>query len=363
MSRREFSYRPYNSAALQPPVVVAQTYLSLRKGPRILLNFHPSHGLSLISTGRAASAIAAVLPDARWSGLGSAVEPFEVRLIPGKGFGMVATQFISKTTTILLDPPRVIASAQLPSFLSQNQGQTLFDQALKQLAEADRELVLGLDKSLGGTDMEDILKTNTFSCQLHDGAQRDSYMCLFPLVARINHACRPNAHARFIPKTLLMEIKALRDIKPGEEIAISYGRIDLQHVQRQQLYKQGWNFTCTCDMCTASAHDMAASDQRRARFAQLRKKLENLTPETYNAQQIVGWEKEIMELSGKEGLDLLLAPDFERLAYVYAGHCMVVEARTWAMKARETLLEWTVVEDGLHDDMARIEELLLELKS
>jgi hypothetical protein len=323
-------------------------------------NFRPSHGLSLISTSTAANAIAAALTLTESVGKAS-VEPFEVRAIPDKGFGIVATQTIPRATTILLDSPRIIASAQFPSYLSHTQGALLFDRALRQLPQADRELVLSLDKSLGGTDIEDIMKTNAFACQLHDGGEDDSYMCLFPSVARINHACRPNAHARFVPKTLLMEIKALRDIKPGEEIGISYGKVDLKHAERQKLYREGWNFGCTCDMCVDTEYAIAGSDQRRARFAQVRKKLDNLTPETYDAQQVISWEQEIMQLSAKEGLDVLLAADYERLAYVYAGHGMPNEARMWAGKAKESLIEWKVVDGGPRNEVRRIEELLLEL--
>jgi hypothetical protein len=319
-----------------------------------------AHGLSIISTPAAAKAISAAFPFTE-SARRVTDEYFEVQSIPGKGFGLVAARAIPKASTILLDSPRIIASAEFPSHLSQAQGTSMFSHALAQLPHADRELVLSLDKSLGGTDIEDIMKTNAFSCQMHDGGQDEAYMCLFPSVARINHACKPNAHARFVPKTLLMEIKALRDIKVGEEIGISYGRVDLKFQERQRLYRDGWNFGCTCDMCTASQYAVTGSDQRRARFAQLRKILENLTPQTYDAHQIVAWEKEIIELSAKEGLDLLLATDYERLAYVYTGLGMRRDAKLWAEKAKESLLEWTAVDGGPDNQIRRIEELLGEL--
>jgi hypothetical protein len=319
-----------------------------------------AHGLSIISTPAAAQAISAAFPFTETAR--HVPETFlAVQTIPGKGFGLVSARAIPKAATILLDSPRIIASAEFPSYLTQAQGRSMFSQALAQLPLADRERVLSLDKSLGGEDIEDIMKTNAFSCQMHDGGEDEAYMCLFPSVARINHACRPNAHARFLPKTLLMEIKALRDIAAGEEISISYGRVDLKFQERRRLYKDGWNFECTCDMCTASTYAVAGSDQRRARFAQLRKKLENLTPQTYDAQQIVAWEKEIMELSAKEGLDLLLATDYERLAYVYSGLGMRKDARLWAQKAKESLLEWTAVDGGPDNQVRRIEDLLGEL--
>jgi hypothetical protein len=324
-------------------------------------DFRTHHGLSIISTPTAADAISSAFPFTQ-SARQVSEDHLTVKSIPGKGFGLITTRNIPKGTTILLDAPRIIASAAFPAHVLHSQGSLLFTNALSQLPVPDRDLVLSLDQSLGGTPMEDVMKTNAFACQLHDGGEDDAYMCLFSSVARINHACRPNAHARFIPSTLLMEIKALRDIAAGEEISISYGRVDLKHAERQKLYKEGWNFECTCSLCTSESHVLSLSDQRRARFAQLRKKLENLSPETYDTQQIVAWEKEAMELSKKEVLDVLLAPDYERLAYVYAGLGMVGKARKWAAKARESLVEWTVVDGGPRNDIVRVEELMESLE-
>jgi hypothetical protein len=323
-------------------------------------NFRTSHGLSIISTPTAADAISSAFPFTE-SARHISEKHLRVQSIAGKGFGLVTTQSIPKGATILLDTPRIIASAQFPEHVNQSQGASLFNHALEQLLDADRELVQRLDKSLGGTDIEDIMKTNAFACQLHDGGEDDAYMCLFPSVARINHACRPNAHARFIPKTLLMEVKALNEIRPGEEISISYGRIDLRHQERQRLYTRGWNFTCTCSLCTSSPYTITGSDQRRARLVQLRSKLENLTPETYDAQQIVAWEKEVIEISKKEGLEVLLASDYERLAYVYAGLGMLGEAKAWAEKASGSLRDWTVVEGGDMREIERVQKLIGEL--
>jgi len=285
----------------------------------------------------------------------------EVRSIQGKGLGLVTLKPIKKGDTILLESARVIASSQFPTTVTRLQGQTLFNTVLDQLPEADRDDILALDQSLGGSQIEDIMKTNAFACQLADGNIDDAYMCLFPSVARINHACKPNAHARFVPKLLSMEIKAQRNINAGEEIDISYGRVDLRHTERQKLYREGWNFTCTCSLCTASLYEMMGSDQRRERFARLRHMLENLTPETYDAAQIIAWEKEIMEISQTEGLEILLAQDYERLAYVYAGHGMMRDAKVWATKAKESLLQWVIVDGGPDIELRRVEGLIKEL--
>jgi hypothetical protein len=319
------------------------------------------HGLGVIARPTAADAIAAaILASSNVHQLPE--DQLEMRSIPGKGNGLITTASIKKGERILLDSAHIVVSAQFPAQVTRSQGESLFSAVLDQLPTKDRKSVMSLDMSLGNKGIENIMKTNSFACQLADGDVGDGYICLFPSIARINHACRPNAHPRFIPKTLMMEVKALRDIEVGEEISISYGNIDMKHAERQQLYKDGWNFTCTCSLCTVSPYEIAGSDQRRARFAQIRKMLENLTAETYDAQQIVAWEKEVMEISAKEGLDILLAADYERLAYVYAGHGMVRDARLWAEKAKESLLEWVAVDGGPEAGVRRVDELLRELE-
>lgn len=261
----------------------------------------------------------------------------------------------------MIDSPRIIASQRIPFHIGPTEGLNMLNVAVERLPQADKEMVLSLDKSSVDGGVDDILKTNSFACQIRDDGVEDTYLCLFPEVARINHACRPNAHARFIPKTLQMEIKALRDIKPGEEISISYGKIDMKHSERQALYKQAWGFTCTCELCSADVYAIKGSDQRRIQFGRLREKLDAVTAENYDAQQVLGWEKQVLELSAREGFDVLIAEDYERLAYVHSGLGSVGEARSWARKAKQSLVEWTIVEGGPDNELRRVDELLREL--
>jgi hypothetical protein len=318
------------------------------------------NGLSIIATQTATKAISTKFQSftdtfPTWE------HGLEVRSIPGRGKGVVATLPIARGQRLLVDEARIVASARFPSHVSHPQGQTLFNAALSRLPEADQAAILALDRSLSGSAIESVMKTNAFACQVSDAGTDDAYMCLFPSVARINHACRPNAHARFHPGRLSMEIKALTPIKAGEEITISYGKLDLPHVARQQLYQDGWNFTCTCALCEAPTAHIVSSDARRVRFQQLRERLGSLTAETYDAGRIVEWEEEVVRISEAEGLELLLAEDYERMAYVYAGLGRMTEARTWAERARKSLLDWEVVSGGPDNHIRRVEDLVREL--
>ncbi|KAJ6613275.1 hypothetical protein B0H10DRAFT_241912 [Mycena sp. CBHHK59/15] len=75
---------------------------------------------------------------------------------------------------------------------------------------------------------------------------------IFPLASRLfNHSCLPNAAAKYIllpshpPK---LEVVALRDIAPDEEICLPY--LDPALVQpRQQIFDLTYGFKCSCHSC------------------------------------------------------------------------------------------------------------------
>ncbi|KAF8424445.1 hypothetical protein L210DRAFT_3568075 [Boletus edulis BED1] len=77
---------------------------------------------------------------------------------------------------------------------------------------------------------------------------------VFPLASRLfNHSCVPNAVAKYRiahAKEAVIEIVALRDIVPGEEICIPY--VDPALVEtRQQMFRFTYGFACSCPSCAA----------------------------------------------------------------------------------------------------------------
>eukprot|EP00929_Paragymnodinium_shiwhaense_P074475 TRINITY_DN38126_c0_g2_i1.p1 TRINITY_DN38126_c0_g2~~TRINITY_DN38126_c0_g2_i1.p1 ORF type:complete len:685 (+),score=114.40 TRINITY_DN38126_c0_g2_i1:173-2227(+) len=86
---------------------------------------------------------------------------------------------------------------------------------------------------------------------------------VFPLVARINHSCKPNALLVDVsweeltgdkPKKCII---ALRSIAKGEDITISYLPDEqlLQPRAERQAALDRWGFTCSCSRCLDSAGD------------------------------------------------------------------------------------------------------------
>jgi len=80
---------------------------------------------------------------------------------------------------------------------------------------------------------------------------------IFPLTARCNHSCEPNAQVRsqeFIDARI--DIVALRDLQPGEELLISYISVGAgvgkrSTAQRRRELQAKYLFHCDCVRCTS----------------------------------------------------------------------------------------------------------------
>jgi SET domain len=107
---------------------------------------------------------------------------------------------------------------------------------------------------------------------------------VFSLGALLNHSCQPNAVISYCSEKDFMEregegwtgsekdppcgfegqivqvIRALRDIKKGEEICHSFVELALPLEHRQQQLSSSYDFVCTCELCTA---ELAAEAQAK----------------------------------------------------------------------------------------------------
>uniref|UniRef100_A0A3B4AV76 [histone H3]-lysine(4) N-trimethyltransferase n=1 Tax=Periophthalmus magnuspinnatus TaxID=409849 RepID=A0A3B4AV76_9GOBI len=76
---------------------------------------------------------------------------------------------------------------------------------------------------------------------------------VYPDVALINHSCLPNTIITFNGTSA--EIRAVKDIKPGDEVFISY--IDLLYPtdDRNNRLRESYYFTCQCQECQSRSQD------------------------------------------------------------------------------------------------------------
>lgn len=70
--------------------------------------------------------------------------------------------------------------------------------------------------------------------------------------SKINHSCNPNAEIRFPYSNNILQVVALRDINPDEEICISYlddCQINRSRHSRQKYLQENYLFLCECIKC------------------------------------------------------------------------------------------------------------------
>jgi hypothetical protein len=70
----------------------------------------------------------------------------------------------------------------------------------------------------------------------------------------IAYSCRPNVFKAFSLSTFSAQIRALHDIKKGDEIFVSYINLAQTTPQRQASLVP-YGFKCTCASCTLPSHD------------------------------------------------------------------------------------------------------------
>lgn len=109
---------------------------------------------------------------------------------------------------------------------------------------------------LSAGDLTDLISrfvTNTFA--LTSPSLTPVGVSVSPLVALFNHSCDPGAVIVF-PRTSWnpveepqMQVIALRDISPNEEILTSYIDTTLPRSLRQAALKETYDFTCQCELC------------------------------------------------------------------------------------------------------------------
>ncbi|KAK3305864.1 uncharacterized protein B0T15DRAFT_533659 [Chaetomium strumarium] len=244
--------------------------------------FRGNQGISLITTPHIAASIVDTLDDSRASaGLRpnhsnlrqereNKTAAYEIRDLPGRGKGLVAKRRFARHETIMVGFPVLIVRLDFinEDRYSRRQKQTMMERSVKQLPQGQQEAVLALQRNTGGEPILDTLRTNGFGIEI-GGAQ---HLALFTEGSRVNHNCRPNAFWRYINSKMAMEVVALRDIRPGEEIAHSYAPLGYTYAERKAVL-QAWGFRCTCALCSAPREERELSDSRRERILEIHQTL------------------------------------------------------------------------------------------
>ncbi|KAI2778045.1 SET domain-containing protein [Daldinia loculata] len=240
---------------------------------------------------------------------------YVIKDIPGKGKGLVARRQIRKWDVVLVDYPVMLAHLGLFDVVGPELREDILDRALRQLPEEQQGEILSLARSTGGETVEDILRTNIFGVEL---GIEIPHLGLLPIGSRINHDCRPNVFWRYSVRSLTVEVIAMRDIEPGEEITQSYVPLGLSYEERKEDLKN-WGFTCTCLLCASSQKQRAASDENRVRLQDIYHELNDSAAGKSNLtiNTIERLTEELESLVAKENLEAQLLVHYGAVARAY----------------------------------------------
>lgn len=139
---------------------------------------------------------------------------------------------------------------------------------------------------------------------------------------------------------------ALQDIAVGEEIFTSYiGQKQLYGATRKSrrgVLEFGWNFVCTCVVCSLEGDELRASDRRRLSLAAIGESLPRFEP--VNAEAHLRASGRALKLLEEEGYSL----DSEEFASNAASVCAYHS--DWSSASRWGRLAWEASRDQYGGD-------------
>ncbi|KAK0622989.1 hypothetical protein B0T14DRAFT_427228 [Immersiella caudata] len=253
-------------------------------------DFASGRGTSFVMTGRRADYIATTpaftdpqdIPGLNQDLKRTIPAMYDKKEFPGKGWGLVANQFIARGDLIMANTASLMIDYRVFDELTKDQYVKLQTFAVDYLPEQHREAVLALSTHGQTFDshealVEKIGETNAFDIDPDDGdeIQDHGFFVVFPEIARFNHDCRPNADYYFDHAALSQFIHATRDIQPGEELTLSYINPVMQRVARMAKLARNWGFQCACSHCTQERPRADASDARIRQIKELKQHMRN----------------------------------------------------------------------------------------
>ncbi|XP_061734882.1 histone-lysine N-methyltransferase SMYD3 isoform X2 [Nerophis ophidion] len=121
----------------------------------------------------------------------------------------------------------------------------------------------------------DLIAKVTCNCfTISDGELQEIGVGLYPSLSLLNHDCRPNCVMVF--EGAKIHLRAILDIKPGEELTISYIETLSLTEERQKQLEDQYHFTCRCQKCDSQDTDCLMLSGEEERWLHLKEALPKL---------------------------------------------------------------------------------------
>ncbi|TID21693.1 SET domain-containing protein [Venturia nashicola] len=324
-------------------------------------NFADGRGITFITTPAIAAEVvkepAFAKPDSI-KGMNDLVNPpwgppaYEMRPLPGRGFGMIANRTIFRGERLMQETPTFVYNRNMFTMFDDQDRIPLHWHGAYLLPKETREELLALHKHHGGDEVDDLMRTNAFGAYF--GEPYVLHNNVLPRISRFNHDCRPNAHYYFDKETMTQYVHAVRTINPGEEILVNYTDAEHSSIERQHAIHLSWGFTCSCSICRQPETHVAASDARLRLIKALKEKLNDWTEDQPARAQMA---ETLIQLYQQERLDVPIATAYESAAYAYAIEGDEFTARKYAALAVESM---TILYGASHPLTLDLEVMMLD---
>lgn len=186
---------------------------------------------------------------------------FTIEAIPSKGKGLVASKAIPAGTLLISEPPLfTTASLTNAETIEKDLGAIV-----RALPREGQKAFLFLHNNFPGqpNPFSNIIRSNGYPL-----GPNSEVGGIFPLIARMNHSCRPNAQHAWNDKLGRQTVYAVRDVAAGDELTLSYHNGGPSSERRAAL-KQFFGFDCACELCALPPKQLRESDRRLRDAAKL----------------------------------------------------------------------------------------------
>ncbi|XP_031702104.1 histone-lysine N-methyltransferase SMYD3 isoform X2 [Anarrhichthys ocellatus] len=159
---------------------------------------------------------------------------------------------------------------------------------------------------------------------ISDGELQEIGVGLYPSLSLLNHDCRPNCVMVFVGTKL--QLRAVRDINPKEELTISYIETLSLTEDRQRQLEDQYHFTCSCQHCDSQDKDRLMLPGHESTWRLLKEdlpRLEGLKAESDWQALLEGCSRLLSTVGGDvpdENLYKLRMTDMAVDASIHLGH-------------------------------------------
>ncbi|KAK5171389.1 SET domain-containing protein 5 [Saxophila tyrrhenica] len=198
-------------------------------------------------------------------------DPYEVKPAPGAGMGVFATRALDPGDVIMHDT-FAMRFRNGPDVSAQH-----VEHAFTELSSTDQKTFLSLHEGPypSPSRLKRIFEANAFG--------HGDMVLLFFKIARVNHACTPNAQMTDLDLESDSKVVALERIGKGEQIFLNYIALVLEGTRedRKTHLHSNYGFVCKCRACSLTGKEGEVSDMRRKLFAGLAAKSAGKQPWSY----------------------------------------------------------------------------------